>query len=135
MATVPAYRELLAEAAPTVIHTEAENERTIRQLERLTDKGSRITHAERKLAELLIVLIENFEEKHYTLKAATPGEVLVNLIEAHGLKQKDLADILGSTTSIVSEIIHGKRNLTVRHIQKLSERFHVSPEVFITPAR
>jgi HTH-type transcriptional regulator/antitoxin HigA len=49
---------------------------------------------------------------------------------ANDLKQKDLVDIFG-TSSIVSEVLHGKRQLTTEHIRRLSERFHVSPELFI----
>jgi HTH-type transcriptional regulator / antitoxin HigA len=127
--TAPAYQKLLAETAPAVIHTEQENEAAIERLEQLTAKR-RATAAERKLAELLAVLIEDFEEKHYQLKAATPAEVLQTLMEAHGLRQKDLAAELG-TPSIVSEVLSGKRGLTVAHIQRLARRFHVSPEVFI----
>jgi len=51
-------------------------------------------------------------------------------MRASGLKQKDLVDIFG-TPSIVSEVLKGKRNLTVEHIRRLSERFHVTPELFI----
>ena len=52
------------------------------------------------------------------------------LMRASGLKQKDLVDIFG-TPSIVSEVLKGKRNLTVEHIRRLSQRFHVTPELFI----
>ena len=82
------------------------------------------------MAELLTVLIENFEEQHYALQRATPRESLTELMRASGLKQKDLVDIFG-TPSIVSEVLKGKRNLTVEHIRRLSERFHVTPELFI----
>jgi HTH-type transcriptional regulator / antitoxin HigA len=81
------------------------------------------------LAELLTVLIENFEEEHYALKPARPIEVLRELMESNAIKQKDLIDIFG-TASIVSEVLREKRGLTVEHIRKLSHRFHVSPEVF-----
>jgi len=76
------------------------------------------------------VLIENFEEQHYALKRATPIESLTELMRASGLKQKDLVGIFG-TPSIVSEVLKGKRNLTVEHIRRLSERFHVTPELLI----
>jgi HTH-type transcriptional regulator/antitoxin HigA len=82
------------------------------------------------MAELLTLLIEDFEEKHYALKAASPVEVLNELMRANNLKQKDLLDVIG-TASIVSEVLHGKRQLTTEHIRRLSRRFHVSPEVFI----
>jgi HTH-type transcriptional regulator / antitoxin HigA len=123
------YAALLSSSLPTVIQSEAENERYIRLLEQLDSKGSRVTTAERRLAELLTLLIEDFEERHYALKAADPIAVLTELMEANSLKQKDLTDIFG-TPSIISEVLNGKRKLTTEHIRKLSGRFHVSPEVF-----
>ena len=123
------YAALLSSALPAVIRSEAENERCIRLLEDLDRKGSRMSAAERRIAELLTLLIEDFEEKHYALKAASPIDVLNELMLANGLKQKDLLDVFG-TPSIVSEVLHGKRQLTTEHIRRLSRRFHVSPEVF-----
>ncbi len=124
------YAALLSSTLPAVIRSEADNERSIGLLEELDRKGNRMTAAERRMAELLTLLIEDFEDKHYALKASSPLEVLVELMNANGLKQKDLLDVFG-TPSIVSEILHGKRQLTTEHIRRLSHRFHVSPEVFI----
>ena len=124
------YAALLSNTLPAVIGTEAENERSIAALEELDRKGSRMTPAERRMAQLLTLLIEDFEEKHYALKAASPVEVLNELMKANNLKQKDLLDIFG-TPSIVSEILRGKRQFTTEHIRRLSRRFHVSPEIFI----
>jgi HTH-type transcriptional regulator/antitoxin HigA len=50
-------------------------------------------------------------------------------MEQHGLLQKDLAEEFG-TPSIVSEVLSGKRDLSKDHIKRLSQRFHVSPELF-----
>jgi HTH-type transcriptional regulator/antitoxin HigA len=124
------YAALLSNTLPKVIRSEAENERYIRVLDQLDRKGNRLSAAERHLAELLTLLIEDFEEKHYALKPADPVTVLEELMSAHGLKQKDLLDIFG-TPSIVSEVLHHKRQFTTEHIRKLSRRFHVSPEVFL----
>ena len=124
------YAALLSSTLPAVIRSEAENERCIRRLEELDRKGSRISAAERRMAELLTLLIEDFEDKHYALKAASPVKVLSELMLANNLKQKDLVDIFG-TPSIISEVLHGKRQLTTEHIRQLSRRFHVSPEAFI----
>jgi HTH-type transcriptional regulator/antitoxin HigA len=124
------YAALLSSTLPAVIRSEAENERCIRRLEELDRKGSRISAAERRMAELLTLLIEDFEDKHYALKAASPVKVLSELMLANNLKQKDLVDIFG-TPSIISEVLHGKRQLTTEHIRRLSRRFHVSPEAFI----
>ncbi len=123
------YAALLTSTLPALIRSEAENERCTRLLEELDAKGTRMSAAERRLADLLTLLIEDFEEKHYALKPADPVTVLTELIEANSLKQKDLVDIFG-TPSIISEILSGKRKLTTEHIRKLSRRFNVSPEVF-----
>jgi HTH-type transcriptional regulator/antitoxin HigA len=123
------YASLLTNNLPTVIRSEAENERHIAMLEELDRKGGRMSAAERRMAELLTLLIEDFEEKHYAFKAADPVDVLRELMLANNLKQKDLLDIFG-TPSIVSEVLHGKRHLTTEHIRKLCKRFHVSSEVF-----
>ena len=125
----PEYAELLARTLPSVIRSEKENERYLAMLEELDQKG-KLTSAEQRLAELLTLLIENFEEKAYALKPAKPTDVLNELIEANSLRQKDLVGVFG-TPSIVSEVLNGKRGLTIEHIKKLSRRFHVSPEVFL----
>ncbi len=123
------YASLLTNTLPAVIRNGAENERHIAMLEELDRKGSRLSAAERRMAELLTLLIEDFEEKHYALKGASPIDVLNELMMANNLKQKDLLDVFG-TPSIVSEVLRGKRKLTTEHIRRLSRRFHVSPEVF-----
>ena len=126
----PEYAALLAKTVPAVIHSERENERCISMLEALDAKGEKLTTAERRLAELLTVLIEDFEEQTYALKPARPVEILRELMLANNLKQKDLLEVFG-TPSIVSEVLCEKRGLTLEHIRKLSRRFHVSPEVFL----
>jgi HTH-type transcriptional regulator / antitoxin HigA len=123
------YRDLVSRSLPHVIRTEAENEHYIRVLESLC-AYPRPTVAQKALAALLTLLIEDFEERHYALKPASPIEHVQELMAAQGLKQKDLVPIFG-TASIVSEVLSGKRHLTTEHIRRLSERFHVSPELFI----
>jgi HTH-type transcriptional regulator/antitoxin HigA len=124
----PEYARLLAQTLPSVIHTEDENERFIATLEKLERRSRNWSPAEAKLAELLTLLIENFEDQNYKLKAATPTEVLCELMESNGLKQKDLMDVFGAE-STVSAVLNGKREMTREHIKRLSRRFHVSPEV------
>jgi len=123
------YASLLTSTLPSVIRSEAENERHIAMLEELDRKGSRMSAAERRMAELLTLLIEDFEERHYALQPSSPIDVLNELMLANNLKQKDLLDVFG-TPSIASEVLSGKRKLNAEHIRKLSRRFKVSPEVF-----
>ena len=125
----PAYSKLLARVGPKVIRTEQENEHFMEALSDLDERGPRLTKDEKELAELLSLLIENFEERDYALPKASPRQVLEFLMEQHHLRQADLLDIF-KTRSIVSEVLSGKRDMTKEHIRLLSERFHVSPEVF-----
>lgn len=111
---------------PGVIHSDEENEHFIEILEKLEHRSSKWSKAEARLAELLTLLIENFEDEHYRLKASTPVEVLRELMESNGLKQKD---VFGAK-STVSAVLNGKRDMTREHIKHLSKRFQVSPEVF-----
>ena len=115
-------------AAPKVITSDAQNERYISALLEL-EKKDRLSAKEREFAELLTLLIEAYEDENYPIRAASPVEVLVHLMEANNLKQKDLAPLLGSE-SVVSEVLRGKRELNKHHIERLSKRFGVSPAVF-----
>lgn len=123
------YASLLTSTLPSVIRSEAENERHIAMLEELDRKGNRMSVAERRMAELLTLLIEDFEERHYALQPSSPIDVLNELMLANNLKQKDLLNVFG-TPSIASEVLSGKRRLNAEHIRKLSRRFKVSPEIF-----
>jgi HTH-type transcriptional regulator/antitoxin HigA len=124
----PAYSNLLAKVPPKVIRTEAENEYYIEALYALEQKRS-LSREEKEFCDLLTLLIEDFEDRRYQLPRATPLQALSFLMEQHGLKQKDLTDIFG-TRSVVSEVMSGKRDLTKEQIRRLSQRFHVSPEIF-----
>jgi len=123
-----AYRKLVARTLPHVIHTEQENERYIAVLEKLHEKPE-LSADEERLAELLTLLIEDFEAKHYRLKAASAVEIVRELMAANNLKQADLLDVFGSA-SVASEVLSGKRDFAKTHIEKLCRRFHVSPELF-----
>jgi HTH-type transcriptional regulator / antitoxin HigA len=122
------YGPLLSETKPEVIHDERQNDTFVARLEELTSKQV-VTPAEEKLIELLTVLIENFEAKHYPVQGSGPLDVIRHLMEENHLRQKDLVDVFG-TESIVSDVLNGKRDLAKDHIRKLSERFGVSLALF-----
>jgi len=123
------YGALLAKIPPKVIRTEKENEAYTGILSDLDRRHKMLTPAEKELSDLLTLLIEDFEEKRYRLPRAKPQDAVRFLMEQHELRQKDLVNIFG-TPSIVSEVLSGRRELTTTHIKRLSERFHVSPEIF-----
>ena len=115
---------------PTPITSECQHERYLSVLDRLASKDNPTTEEE-KYAEVLMTLIEAYEEEHHSIPDASPVEVLRTLLDANDLRQKDLAPIFGSE-SIVSEILHKKRDLNRAHIEKLSKRFNISPAVFFS---
>ena len=129
LTTSPEYQALLRKIPPKVIRTEKENEAYAEILYELDRRSSKLTAAEKELAELLTLLIEDFEEKRYRLPRGKPLDVLRFLMDQHNLLQKDLADVFG-TPSIVSEVLNGKRELNKEQIARLSARFHISPELF-----
>ena len=124
------YAALLSEIRPEVVRDEKQNRSYIARLEALTSKKS-VTLAEEKLMRLLLLLVEDFERNSDPIPDAGPIDVLRHLMEAHGLRQRDLTDVFGAE-SIVSEVLHGKRELTKAHIRRLSVRFSVSPAVFFS---
>lgn len=124
------YGRLLSKTLPTVIKTEAENDRAISIVEELLAKGDKLTSEESILLELLGKLIADFEEKFYQPREASPQEVLMEMMNARGLKQKDLAEVLGSK-SRVSEVISGKREITKIQAKALAGFFRVSADLFI----
>ena len=124
------YGRLLSRTLPTVIKTEEENDRAILLVEQLLEKGNKISPEENALLDLLWGLIADFEEKFYQPRDATPQEVLLELMNARGLKQKDLTEVLGSK-SRVSQVIGGKREISKIQAKALADFFKVSAELFI----
>ena len=74
-------------------------------------------------------LIEDYEAKHHPLPEVTGVQALKFLMEQHGLKQSDLSEI--GSQGVVSEILTGKRELNIRQVRALSERFGVSAATFV----
>ena len=129
MATVLANpAKMIERGAPHLIRNEEQLEAYTKALYRLTAEP-RPTPAQVEAIELLTLLIERYEQEHYSVPKSSPADVLRFLLERHGLRQRDLAPDLGGE-SVVSEVLSGKRKLNATHIEQLSKRFHVSPAVF-----
>jgi HTH-type transcriptional regulator / antitoxin HigA len=113
---------------PTPITSERQHREYLSVVDHLVSKEG-LTKEEDKYAHVLTTLIAAYEEENHPIPDASPIDVLRTLVEANELRQKDLAVIFGSE-SIVSEVLHGKREINRNHIEKLSKRFNVSPAVF-----
>jgi HTH-type transcriptional regulator / antitoxin HigA len=91
--------------------------------------GNNEAHPLSSLMETIGSLIEAYEAQNCPDIEGGPINALKALMEEHGLKQADLPEI--GSQGVVSEIISGKRQLNVRQLKLLSERFKVSPVVFV----
>ena len=129
MATVLANpTKMIERGAPHLIRSEEQLAAYTKALFQLTAIDHPTT-AQIEAIELLTLLIERYENEHYSPPDASPAEVLRFLIDQQGLRQRDLAEDLGGE-SVVSEVLSGRRKLNAVHIERLSARFHVSPAVF-----
>ena len=124
------YKRLLSKTMPVVVETEAENERMLKLIEKLMDKGENLSPEEEKLLKLLTRLVEDFEERYYHPRDASPLEVLQHLMDSRDVKQTHLWEVFGSK-GIASEVLNGKRGISKTHARALAEYFHVPADLFI----
>ncbi len=119
---------LIKEEAPKTISSREQHEAYISRLLELQRKAHR-TAEETETAKLLIVLIADYEAKHFAIEKVSGVQVLKELMDTNGLRQRILQRIWGGE-SVVSLILKEKRRLNRQQIEKLGHRFHVSPAVF-----
>ena len=124
------YARVLAKVLPRVITSSVEHERMLAEVEKLMDKGERRTQEEDAAVELMVRLIQDYEEKHHPLPNPSPGEMLAYLMEQRGLKQADLTPIFKSR-GYVSDVINGKRGISKALARQLAAFFKVSADLFI----
>src|SRR5437762_1380584 len=115
-------------SSPTPIKSERQHEQYLSVVDKLASKANP-TSEEEKYAEVLMTLIEAYEEEYHSIPDASPVEVLRTLMDANGLRQKDLVPIFGSE-SIVSEVLHKKRGLDRKSTRLNSSHRCISYAVF-----
>lgn len=99
----------------------------LEELDRLTEQGAEGPHT--LLAALLAEKLSAYDAAHSPLTGGTPGEILAFLMEQHGLKQTDLADLADQGT--ISRILRGERGIGKKLAAALAERFRVEKSVFL----
>ena len=112
----------------TPIKTEIDYRAALKRLEFLFD--ATIGTPEGDDAEILALLIDEYENTHYPIEAPDPIEAIKIRMEEMHLKQIDLIDAIGGK-SRVSEILNRKRKLTVEMIRNLTVRLNLTPGVLI----
>ncbi|MDD5240921.1 MAG: helix-turn-helix domain-containing protein [Sulfuricella sp.] len=127
---LPAWEVFRSATDIAPIRDEAHYQRMTAMLEALLDEAAgQENHPAMELIDIVGDLIEDFEAEHHPLPEATGVQALKFLLDQHGLKQGDLAEI--GSQGVVSEILSGKRELNIRQIRALSKRFGVAPATFV----
>ena len=110
---------------------DADYDRVVSFMNSLLDVvGDDEEHELSDLLDLVWQLVEDYESTRHVMRDAAPNEVLRFLLDQHHLKQGDLSVEIGGQ-SVVSEILHGKRDINARQAKALAIRFGVSPAVFL----
>ncbi len=121
--------KLLAKSLPRPIHSAAEHQRITEMLLHLDERDD-LSPEEEALAEVLTLLIEDYEEKAYPLPRVSPHESLNALMEERGLKHKDVWPVLGNKGA-ASEVLSGRRSISKAQAKRLAEFFRVPIDLFI----
>jgi len=80
--------------------------------------------------QLLILLVEDYDNKHYNLPELDVLDIIKGKMHENGLKNKDLEPILGSKGH-VSAILSGKRDITLKMAKRLKDYFNLPAELFL----
>ena len=112
----------------TPIKSETDYGKALKRFEIIFDAP--IGSLESDEADILGLLIDDYEQKHYPIEAPDPIEAIKIRMEEMQLKQIDLVNEMGGK-SRVSEILNKKRKLTVEMIRKLTKRLNLSPGLLI----
>jgi HTH-type transcriptional regulator/antitoxin HigA len=118
------YGALLRERRPRVIRTENENEKALAEVSDLLDCRA-LTPALEEYLNLMVSLIEKFEEEHYPWpQEVTPADILRELMQARSMKVSDLGAIIKSKGT-ASQMLAGKRKIGVNAARRFAEFFKV----------
>lgn len=112
-----------------ILRTEEDYRKALDRLDEIFDAPANSREGDE--AELLVLLIENYENEHYPMAPPDPIEAIKFRMEQMGMKKKDLAEIIGYK-SRVTEILNRKRKLTLRMIRNLHEKLRIPYESLMT---
>lgn len=110
------------------IKSEPDYKMALKRLEEIFDAEVGTTESDE--ADILGLLVDEYEKKHYPIDAPDPIEAIIIRMEEMNLKQVDLREAIGGK-SRVSEILNRKRKLTVEMIRNLTVRLNIPTDVLI----
>lgn len=123
------FAGMVRDAVPIPPVTEADNERLLAILNEL-DQLDRPTPEQSAFAQLLTIVIQDFESRHYPMPTAEPHEILRAAMEDRGMQHKDLAAIVGNK-GLTTEILAGRRKISKTVAKHLSSELSIPIEMLI----
>jgi HTH-type transcriptional regulator/antitoxin HigA len=112
----------------TPIHNEKDYQNALERLKEIFDSKKGTEQGDE--LEILSILIDKYENENFPIGMPDPIEAIKFRMEQMGMKQKDLAEVVGFK-SRVSEILNKKRKLTLEMIRKLNVTLHIPTEVLV----
>ncbi len=122
------YSQLLSKYQPRIIKTEAENEEFLEMVEELLARQN-LTPEESTILELLVKLIEDFEDKHYQLNHSTPRSRMIHLMEAQNITKDNLVGVFGSS-DMVDKVMNGELEIGSQQALALGKLLHIDSSLF-----
>jgi HTH-type transcriptional regulator/antitoxin HigA len=114
------------------IRSKRDHAEALKAVERLWGAKAGTRHGDR--LDVLVTLIEAYEEEHYPIDPPDPIEAIKFRMEQQGQTRRDLEEIIGTRTRI-AEVLNRKRGLSIAMIRRLNERLGIPAEVLIRPSR
>jgi HTH-type transcriptional regulator / antitoxin HigA len=125
------YLELVRENPLQIIRTDEDYHSAVATLDPLSDRRSGRTAEDTEYLLALAVFVEEYEEEHHPIPSVSGVEMLHCLIETRQKTQQDVAVGTGLADSTISEILAGKRKLSVKQVEALARFFEVKAAVFL----
>jgi len=126
------FEQLVQMMPPQAVQDDVQCANTLEVIDRLM-AIAKLTKGQALYLETLVQLVQVYEAEHHAIdtSAVTGLDSLKHLLQENEMNASDLARLLGVHPSLGSKILNGERSLTVDHIRKLTERFKVSPCLFL----
>lgn len=122
----------MARMAIRPIRNEAEYDAALKDIERYFEREPELDTPEADRFDLLALVIEDYEDKHWPIETLDPVEAIKLKMEQKGFERADLVGLIGSR-SRASEILNRRRHLTIDLIWKLSRKWGIPAESLIKP--
>ncbi len=130
IASTKSYQALVEAFPPRVIRNRAELKRAYDLIDLLMTV-QKPSADQQDYLELLSTLVEQYESILYPTPTTSTASLLAHLIEAKGESQTSVATATGIQKSLLSEVLSGRRKLSIENIKRLAKHFSVEPGLFL----